>query len=423
MNNNQGYFHHFIERHRASRRVIVQPRMGFAAARRMRRGLRAVREFDGLSIGTLTLDSKTRLRLFEDAAEALRCQQPLNGYPIVAHGAEATRALLAGIQGSDFPVQVRHGSPLPYEVFEVSRAAGIDAIEGGPVSYCLPYGRVPLAECVRAWGDCARFWAEAGDEDGTVNHLESFGGCMLGQLCPPEMLVAISILEGLFFIRHGLRSVSVSHAQGTNGEQDVGGVLALRRLAGELFGETSWHVVLYTWMGLFPESERGARSIIEESARVAAVSGALRLIVKTAAEAHQIPTLADNLRAMRWSADAADAARDEPPSGRALELGEDIYRQARRITEAVLSLSPDVGQAITKAFRKGLLDVPFCIHPDNRNEARPHLDERSGLLGWSAAGRVPVDVTRPGHRARHFSSSALRRVLSHNQRKYDGGRL
>jgi methylaspartate mutase epsilon subunit len=421
MTENKGYFHHFIERHRASRQVIVQPRMGFSTTLKMRRGLCAVRDFEELSIGTLTLDSKTRLRLFNEAAEAVRRRDPLNGYPIVTHGAVATRKLLAGVQGVDFPVQVRHGSPLPHEVFKVSRAAGIDAIEGGPISYCLPYGRVPLAECVRAWGDCAGFWAAAGEEDGAVNHLETFGGCMLGQLCPPGLLVVISALEGLFFISRGLRSVSVSHAQGTNSDQDIGGVLALRRLAGELFGATPWHVVLYTWMGLFPESERGARRIIEESARVAAVSGAARLIVKTTAEAHQIPTLADNLRAMRWSSDAAAAAIGQPPSDDAVAAGEEIYRQAKCITEAVLNLSPDVGQAIVKAFKKGLLDVPFCIHPDNRNEARPYLDERSGFVGWSDIGRVPVAGDRPSTRARGFDSSALLRVLSYNQRKYDGG--
>ena len=36
---------------------------------------------------------------------------------------------------------------------------------------------------------------------------------MLGQLCPPSQLVAISVLEALFFHRHGIRSVSVSAFQ------------------------------------------------------------------------------------------------------------------------------------------------------------------------------------------------------------------
>lgn len=420
MNLNNGYFHQYIERHRRSRQLIVQPRMGFSNLIRMRRGLRAVKEFDGLSIGTLTLDSKTRLRQFDEALEAVRNRRRLNGYPIVAHGAETTRELLEVVQGKEFPVQVRHGSPFPRRVFEVSHAAGIDAIEGGPVSYCLPYSREPLEQCVRAWEDCARYWAEVGEQSGRLNHLESFGGCMLGQLCPPGMLVAISILEGLFFLKCGLRSISISYSQGTNFDQDVGGVLALRRLAEEMFVACSWHIVLYTWMGLFPETTSGARLIIEESAQIAAVSQASRLIVKTTAEAHQIPTIADNLSAMGWARDAAASAFGQAPSQMALEHSAEIYRQAREIIQAVLQLATDLGQALVVAFRKGYLDVPFCIHPDNRNEARAALDESSGVIGWSVIGRVPVanakKVAAPG-----LGSSALLRVLSFNQRKYDRG--
>lgn len=50
----------------------------------------------------------------------------------------------------------------------------------------------------------------AGAGPGSVGHLESFGGCMLGQLCPPGLLVALSILEGLFFRAHGIESISLT---------------------------------------------------------------------------------------------------------------------------------------------------------------------------------------------------------------------
>lgn len=94
-----------------------------------------------------------------------------------------------------------------------------DATEGGPVSYCLPYGRTPLAESVRNWTEGVRRFA-ALRELGTEPHLETFGGCLLGQLCPPSLLVAVSVLEALFFHRHGVRDVSVSYAQQTHPAQD-----------------------------------------------------------------------------------------------------------------------------------------------------------------------------------------------------------
>ena len=64
-------------------------------------------------------------------------------------------------------------------------AAGLDATEGGPVSYCLPYSRMPLDASVTALG--ARCELLAGlRETGAVPHLETFGGCMLGPAVPAE---------------------------------------------------------------------------------------------------------------------------------------------------------------------------------------------------------------------------------------------
>ncbi len=74
---------------------------------------------------------------------------------------------------------------------------------------------------------------------------------MLGQLCPPSLLVALSVLEGVFFKQHGLRSVSLSYAQQTHRGQDVEALLALRTLAAEHLSGLDWHVVLYTYMGVF----------------------------------------------------------------------------------------------------------------------------------------------------------------------------
>src|SRR6185295_8337676 len=233
----------------------------------------------------------------------------LNGYPIVTHGARTNRALIAGLHGSDFPIQVRHGSPLPEEIFRALLETGIEATEGGPISYCLPYGRIPLRASIRAWRRCCRLLASL-EPAGTVPHLESFGGCMLGQLCPPAMLLAISVLEGIFFLRHGLRSVSLSYSQGTSSAQDVGALLALRRLAARFLPGAAWHVVVYCFMGNFPRTRSGAHRILAESVRICLLAGAERLIVKTAVEALQIPSIEDNLEALEW---AEEAARSPAP--------------------------------------------------------------------------------------------------------------
>ena len=151
-------------------------------------------------------------------------------------------------------------------------------------------------------------------------HLETFGGCLLGQLCPPSLLIATSVLEALFFVQHGLRSVSLSYAQQTHPVQDIEALAALDQLATELLpDDVDRHIVLYTYMGVFPRRVAGARSLLADSARIAVLGGAQRLIVKTETEAHRIPTVAENLAALTAAADWAAHARhdtDLPDRGR-----------------------------------------------------------------------------------------------------------
>jgi methylaspartate mutase epsilon subunit len=391
----------------------------------MREGLEAVRNLSALTIGTITLDSFTRVGDLRSAERAVELGQELNGYPIVAHGREGNRELLSGLLSADFPVQVRHGSPQPDAIFGALIDAGLDATEGGPISYCLPYSRVPLNQAVTSWGSCCRMLASL-EEEGTVAHLESFGGCMLGQLCPPSLLLAIGVLEGLFFREHGLHSISLSYAQGSNREQDIGAILALRQLAARFLSGTSWHVVVYCFMGLFPRTLAGARRLLEESVHIAVSAGAERLIVKTASEAHQIPSIAQNIEALQWAQQAGIQALDaEHASSTARENWhrDVLYVQALSLVEQVLDLSSSIGECMEIAFRKGYLDVPYCLHPDNKNRARSWVDG-DGTIHWADTG----DISFPKHlretifrKNRVVTSSDLAQMLAFNQNKYDFG--
>lgn len=397
--------------------------MGFSDVRKMRQGLEAVRGVPAPTIGTITLDSFTRVGDFRSADKALELGQELNGYPIVSYGREKNRELLSGLLSADFPVQVRHGSPQPDSIFEALIAAGLEATEGGPISYCLPYSRVPLRQAVISWKNCCRMLASL-EEQGTVPHLESFGGCMLGQLCPPSLLLAISVLEGLFFREHGLRSISLSYAQGSNRDQDIGAILALRQLAARFLPEMSWHVVVYCFMGLFPRTEAGARRLLEESASIAVCAGAERLIVKTASEAHQIPSIEQNVEALRLAHQAGERVRQdagEAPASPESWHRDVLYLQALSLVEQVLDLSASVGECMEIAFRRGYLDVPYCLHPDNRNRARSWVD-RDGTIHWADTGDIPFpknlrETVFKWNRV--VTSADLARMLAFNQCKYD----
>ena len=374
------------------------------------------------TVATVTIDSYTRVGDHSAAARALKSGAPLNGFPIVSHGPDRT-ALVAAAAGEDVPVQVRHGSARPGAILAAAAEAGLGASEGGPVSYCLPYGRTPLVEAVSRWADATEMFGEMVADRGGRAHLETFGGCLLGQLCPPSLLVATSVLEALFFVQHGLGSVSLSYAQQSHPVQDIEALAALDRLATELLPDVvDRHIVLYTYMGVFPRRVAGARSLLADSARIAVLGGAQRLIVKTETEAHRIPTVSENLAALTAAADWAAHARHDTdlPDRDAVDYSQ-VLDEARGLVHAVLGLSSDVGQALVRAFASGTLDVPYCLHADNAGLTRGAIDAE-GRLYWAQAGRMPVR-TLEGHRAKAVTSSGLLRMLNHTANRHDRATL
>jgi methylaspartate mutase epsilon subunit len=408
-----GRFGRFIRQHRDLGRLAIQPRMGFAQPVKMRAGLAAVRAARATTVGTVTIDSYTRVNDHRAALQALSDGADLNGFPVVAHGAEVTRRLLDGVADDSFPVQFRHGSALPQELFRVMAEVGVDGTEGGPVSYCLPYSRVPLAQSTAAWAECCRILADRPEPV----HLESFGGCMLGQLCPPGLLVALSVLEGMFFLEHGLRSISVSYAQQTHPEQDLEAIAALRQLAAQWLGDTDWHVVLYTCMGVYPRTRLGAFRILAESARLAVRSGAERLVVKTSVEAHRIPTIAENIEALEFAAAVAADPATAPVATRPADTG--IYEEARMLISSTLEFGDDVGSALVNAFARGHLDVPYCLHRDNANRSRAVIAP-DGTLQWSEKGAMPV-ISSKG--APPISARGLIEMLRYNEQHFDRAQM
>lgn len=379
----------------------------------MRRGLAATKNAEGCTVGTVTLDSYTRVGDLDAARLAVLGGEGLNGYPIVTHDEATTRGVLEGIRSPEFPVQVRHGSAAPFDIFTALVSAGIDASEGGPVSYCLPYGRVPLETSIVNWArSCARF-AEAADL-GMNPHLETFGGCMLGQLCPPSLLVAISALEAYFFRYHGIRSISASYAQQTDFAQDVDAVFALRRLCDELISDADWHVVIYAYMGVYPGTPSGAYALLGEAAQLAASTGCERLIVKTEAESLRIPTVEENVAALEHAAAEASCTRrmDFNP------VDSQVYTEARTLVTRVLELDDDPGRALLEAFRRGFLDVPYCLHPDNRGLTRSYIDD-DGRLQWGALGNLPLTDVASAGASRQVTSALLLESLGYVSRRFD----
>jgi methylaspartate mutase epsilon subunit len=413
-----GPFTAFLTAARRRGDLVVQPRMGFSDPVHMRQGLRATRAARATTVGTLTLDSYTRVRDYAGLEAALSGGVPLNGYPLVSHPEAVTREVLDGVAGPDFPVQVRHGSAQPCDIVEALIRLGLDATEGGPISYCLPYGRVPVRDSIREWARACRLFVRLREEHGVEPHLESFGGCMLGQLCPPSLLMAISVLECLFFRVHGLRSVSLSYAQQTSRRQDLEALAALRVLAAEYLDDVDWHIVVYTYMGVYPVSRDGALSLLCDSAELAVYGGAARLIVKTSAESFRVPTVAENIEALELAEAVAAVCRRTGPGPADPPSDSGILQEARTLIEAVLDLHPDLDQALGLAVERGYLDVPYCLHPDNPGRTRSRIGP-DGFLTWSDTGSLPLAGRGRRSGTGRFGSSDLLSALYHMRDRYD----
>ncbi|MGW5869067.1 FAD/NAD(P)-binding protein [Streptomyces sp. NPDC055239] len=408
----------YVRRAAAANELVVQPRMGMAEPDTMAAGLRAVGAVPHRTVGTITLDAYTRVGEHDHARAALASGSKLNGFPIVVHGPDIAAEVASAAAGR--PVQVRHGSAVPLAIFRTMAEAGLTASEGGPVSYCLPYGRTPLAESVANWRESSAEFAALTRSRKLRAHLETFGGCLMGQLCPPSMLIAVSLLEGLFFAQQGVQSVSFSYAQQTDARQDVEALAALRLLADEwLPAGIDHHIVLYAYMGVFPGSPQGAQLLMDRSAELAVRGGAQRLIVKTPVEAIRLPTVAENVAALRSAARVAAQARGESqvPWAREVDPGE-VLSEARALIEATLDHHDDVGTALIRAFRSGVLDVPFCLHEDNRGLTQAGVDGE-GRLCWTKTGRLPLPPSSRLAVGGKVTSGRLLQMLRYTADRHD----
>jgi len=133
----------FISHHFATRdKMLVQPRGGFPTYEKQY----ALYEFfveANVDVLPLTIDSNTRLNDYATAKKMLRLSEAneidmLNGYPLVNHGYRSTRKMMTHF---NHPVSLRHGTPDARLLIEIAIASGIFEIEGGPITYLLPYSK------------------------------------------------------------------------------------------------------------------------------------------------------------------------------------------------------------------------------------------------------------------------------------------
>lgn len=382
-----------------TRRPAIQPRCGVGSHDEMLALLRGIEKNAAPELLTLTIDSHTRLLRFEEAERILDGDPArLNGYPLVAHGWRRGRAINEAVHA---PIQIRHGSPDPRDLFVTAIASGITSFEGGGVSYNLPYAKkVDLGHSLRAWQQVDRACGALAAE-GIVVERELFG-TLTAVLMPPSISLAVVLLEAVAAVREGVACLSLAYPQGGNAVQDVAALRALGTLAKRYLGVgVAAYPVLHQFMGAFPRDPARAKALIIFGGLVAVWGGAAKVVVKTEREALGIPDLDANVQGLRLTRAATSGylgdsfGVDEEAVER--EAGW-ICREVEELIDPVLGHT-NVIAAIEDAFRAGRLDVPFSASMHAHNAVLPCRDS-SGAIRFARTARLPFSPSTLAHNER-----------------------
>ncbi len=385
----------FISHHFANRKkMLVQPRGGFPTYEKQF----ALYEFfvdANVDVLPLTIDSNTRLNDYATAKKMLRLSEAnevdmLNGYPLVNHGYRTTRKMMTHF---NHPVSLRHGTPDARLLIEIAIASGIFEIEGGPITYLLPYSKnFPLDKAFLYWKYVERVCADYSTLNKPINR-ESFGP-LTATLVPPSITIVIQLLEMLLSLEEGVKSFSVSFAQQGSMIQDIVTGTVTRKLAEHYAAQigcedATINLVYHQWMGAFPTNRDSADQLINMSTVIASMCGADKIITKTREEAVGIPTKEANAQTVANTQYTLRILSGLPAIVDEHEE-EILTAEVHAIMEAVFNDPADtLWRKVFNSIKNGIIDVPFSPHIINHNKMITIRDAQKNIR-IIERGNVPI---------------------------------
>jgi methylaspartate mutase epsilon subunit len=377
-----------------SDKILVQPRGGFPTYDKV---FKLYGEFvkAGVDVLPLTIDSNTRLNDYEMAKKMLALSEEndenmLNGYPLITHGYRTTRKMVTHY---NTPISLRHGTPDARLLIEVALASGIFEIEGGPITYLLPYSKnFPLDKAFLYWKYVERICADYSELNEPINR-ESFGP-LSATLQPPAIVIVIQLLEMLLSLEEGVKSFSVSFSQTGSVSQDIVSSNVIKKLArkyADMFGynDASIHLVYHQWMGAFPRDKEFSDVLINTSTVIACMVKADKIITKTRDEAFGIPTPEVNASAVRNTQYTLNILKGVPEISDQ-EEEENLILMVEDIMEAVLNDPADtLWRQVFNSVKRGIIDIPFSPHIINAGEAITVRDKNYNIRFYKR-GNIPI---------------------------------
>ncbi len=375
-------------------KILVQPRGGFPTYEKV---FKLYEEFSeaGVDVLPLTIDSNTRLNDYASAQKMLRLSEEndvdmLNGYPLINHGYRTTRKM---IEHFNIPVSLRHGTPDARLLVEIALASGIFEIEGGPITYLLPYSKnFPLDKAFIYWKYVEKVCAKYSELNEPVNR-ESFGP-LSATLQPPAIVIVIQIIEMLLSLEEGVKSFSVSFSQTGTLLQDIVISNVLKKLSRKYadefgYNDAAINLVYHQWMGAFPRNKEHSESLITASTVIAALVGADKIITKTKDEAFGIPTKESNASAVSKVQYTLGILKGIP-SIKDEEEEENLEAEVTEIMQAVLNDSADtLWRKVFNAIKNGYIEIPFSPHIINNNKVITVRDKNANIRIYDK-GDLPI---------------------------------
>ncbi len=385
----------FISHHyQSGKGMLIQPRGGFPTYKKQF-ALWDLFIKSYVDVLPLTIDSNTRLNDYATSRKMLRLSEEndvdmLNGYPLVTHGYRTTRKMVTHFNK---PVSLRHGTPDARLLIETAIASGIFDIEGGPITYLLPYSKnFPLDKAFLYWKYVERVCANYSALNEPINR-ESFGA-LTATLVPPAITIVIQLLEMLLSLEEGVKSFSVSFSQTGSMLQDIVTGAVIKKLARHYAeqagcGDAAIHLVYHQWMGAFPCNQDYAEQLINLATVIAAMVGASKIITKTREEASGIPTKEANAKTVANTRYTLGILHGLPQVVDAQEE-EILTAEVMAIMEAVFNDKADtLWRKIFNSIKAGIIDVPFSPHIINHNELITVRDANRNIR-IIQRGRVPI---------------------------------
>lgn len=388
-------------------RTLVQPRAGVPLIENHIELLRFL-ELAGADCLPTTIDSYTRQNKYQEAQRGIEesaatGRSMLNGFPAVNHGVRACRRIIESVA---IPVQLRHGTPDARLLSEIALAGGFTDLEGGGISYNIPYAKdVSLETTIYHWQYVDRLvgWYQ---EQGIEINREPFGP-LTGTLVPPSISHSIAILEALLAAEQGVKFLTLGYGQCGNFAQDVAAILSLKGLAEEYLAREGYSAqvstVFHQWMGGFPQDEAKSFGVIGLGAVIAALSGATKIITKTPHEAHGIPTKEANGQGIKATKQIINMLLGQAVPVTAEVEAEKliISAETRCLLDTVRTLGEgDWAIGTVRAFSAGILDVPFAPSRFNAGRLLPARDSQ-GAVRLLDTGSLPfTEEIRDFHRSK-----------------------